>query len=640
MSHLKENTEGLIYKTQSGLIIENQKRKVIYVNKEFCKMFSITSHPEVLIGNNLNVIIEQLKLLLINNEEFIKQINKIFDTNETLNINELLLKDGRTIEYEFMPFKIEPDKVQYLWLFRDISFRKKILKDLSESEERFRTLTEFSPNGIFLDDPQGKAIYINSRCAELVGVPSELALSYDWVPLIHPDDRKRVTKEWGNAVSNGVPFKEEYRWVHPDGKVVWTRGEIAPVKDSNGNILLFIGSLVDISIRKQAEMELQDALIKAQESERLKSAFLANMSHEIRTPMNSILGFIDLLKKRKYTNEKKHSFLRIIEESGNRMLNTLNDIIDISRIEAGLVKVDKTKVSINKICKDLLNMFSLEAELKGLKLSCHLALSEKESFIITDQPKLESILTNLIKNAIKFTDQGSIRFGYILKKENEHKEIEFYVSDTGLGISSDQTNSIFNRFEQAETQDSKVYDGSGLGLAISKSYTEMLGGNIHVSSEEGKGSTFTFTLPHHKGNAKKNNSNLININTNLKIRDLNLIIAEDDNVNKLLFREIIDSKRNNVIYTSTGKETIEVVKKNPETDVILMDIKMPEINGLDATKEIRKFNKDVIIIAQTAFAMAADKKKSMEAGFNDYLVKPLKKEILIGTIIKHLNLRA
>ena len=240
--------------------------------------------------------------------------------------------------------------------------------------------------------------------------------------------------------------------------------------------------------------ELEVAKELAEESDRLKSAFLANMSHEIRTPMNGILGFINLLKKPRLTGKNQSRYIAIIEKSGKRMLDTLNDIINISKIEAGQVSVVETEVFVNQVLDDHYTFFKKEAEAKGLDLIYESTISENENRVETDKQKLESILTNLIKNAIKYTDQGSIKFGCTLKKENGERKFEFFVSDTGIGIPQKRIGAIFNRFEQSDIEDKRAYEGSGLGLAISKSYVEMLGGDISVTSELGVGSTFRFTI--------------------------------------------------------------------------------------------------------------------------------------------------
>jgi PAS domain S-box-containing protein len=252
----------------------------------------------------------------------------------------------------------------------------------------------------------------------------------------------------------------------------------------------------------QANLELFTAREKAEESDRLKSAFLANMSHEIRTPMNGIIGFAELLKRPGLNGEKQQAYIEIIEKSGKRMLNIINDIVDISKIEAGLMNLDIKETSINGQIEEIYNFFKPEAEAKGIRLSFKNSLPAKEAIIKTDSEKLYAILTNLVKNAIKYTLEGSIELGYLLKKEREQGGVEFYVKDTGVGIPKDRQKAIFERFIQAEITNKMAHQGAGLGLAITKAYLEMVGGKIWVESEEGRGSTFYFTLPYNAATAK------------------------------------------------------------------------------------------------------------------------------------------
>jgi len=435
----------------------------------------------------------------------------------------------------------------------------------------------------------------------------------------------------------GVPFKVE-------GEIT---GVIAVKSYTNENaynksdmkILEFVSDQISISIeRKKAEEYLKSALKKAQESDRLKSAFLSNMSHEIRTPMNGILGFTNLLKEPQLSGEEMNKYIQIIERSGDRMLNTINDIVDISKIEAGQVDVVKSEVSVNKTLNEQYEFFNSEAKSKGLELIYTPTLSDKETIIVTDKHKLEGILTNLIKNAIKFTEHGNIYLGCSLKKDNGLEWLEFFVKDTGIGIPSDRIHAVFNRFEQADIEDTRVFEGSGLGLAISKSYVEMLEGKISVISEEGMGSTFTFSIPYIKQCSKKSDAeDDIGIIQKAPLNKLSVIVAEDDEISQLLLKTIVKDKFYKITYTKTGKETVDEFRKKPKTNLILMDLKMLDMNGYEATREIRKLSQDVIIIAQTAYGLSGDKEKAIEAGCSDYITKPINKELLFEMIMLHVS---
>ena len=383
-------------------------------------------------------------------------------------------------------------------------------------------------------------------------------------------------------------------------------------------------------------VQLSQAKERAEESDRLKSAFLANMSHEIRTPMNGILGFSELLKTPGLTGDEQQEYIRIIQKSGARMLNIINDIIDISKIEAGLIKLQITESNINEQVEFIYTFFKPEAEANGIKISFNNSLTAKEATITTDREKLYAILTNLVKNAIKYTEEGEIEVGYSKKGET----LEFYVKDTGIGIPKDRQAAIFERFVQADIEDTKALQGAGLGLAITKTYVEMLGGKIWVESEEGIGSAFYFTLPYNPALQEKNIIKNVVVAAsenydNSTGSGLKILIAEDDETSEMLLNIEVKPFCKEILKASTGGKAVEICRYNSDIDLILMDIRMPVMGGYEATRQIRQFNKDVVIIAQTAFAQIGDREKSIEAGCNDYISKPINKAELQSLMQKY-----
>ncbi len=360
------------------------------------------------------------------------------------------------------------------------------------------------------------------------------------------------------------------------------------------------------------------------------------MSHEIRTPMNGILGFAYLLKEPDLSGDEQHEYIEMIEKSGKRMLNIINDIIDISKIEAGLMKTYISETNINEQIDYIYTFFKPEAESKNIRFSFKSTLIAKEATIKTDKEKVYAILTNLVKNAMKFTENGSIEFGYNLKTDDNKPKIEFYVKDSGIGIPLNRQEAIFERFIQADIVDKMARQGAGLGLSISKAYIEMLGGRIWVESEEGIGSTFYFTLPYNSDSAnetKKINFDQSENQDNSK--KLKILIAEDDDVSNKLIEKFVKDITKEIINVKTGNEAIETVRENPDIDLIFMDIRMPEMNGYEATKNIREFNEKVIIIAQTAYGLSGDREKALDAGCNDYITKPIIKAELQELIHKY-----
>jgi hypothetical protein len=385
--------------------------------------------------------------------------------------------------------------------------------------------------------------------------------------------------------------------------------------------------------KEKRAAELTIAKEHAEESDRLKSAFLANMSHEIRTPMNGILGFAEMLKEPKLTGEEQQEYISIIEKSGARMLNIINDIVDISKIESGLMKVNMKESNVNEQIEYIYTFFKPEVEGKGMQLFFKNSLPLKEAILKTDREKVSAIFINLVKNAIKYSDKGSIGLGY----EKKGKYLEFFVKDTGIGIPKDRQEAIFDRFVQADIGDKRAFQGAGLGLSISKAYVEMLGGKIWVESEEGKGSTFYFTIPYNDEATDKNViQNVVwSEGADNQIKDLKILIAEDDEGSEKLLTVVVKMFGKEVLKARTGVEAIEACRNNPDIDLVFMDIQMPEMNGYEATRQIRQFNQDVVIIAQTAYALTGDRELAIEAGCNDYIPKPIKKDNLMVLIQKY-----
>ena len=402
-------------------------------------------------------------------------------------------------------------------------------------------------------------------------------------------------------------------------------------------------------------IELVQAKEHAEQSDKLKTAFLTNMSHEIRTPMNGILGFAQLLKKPGLAGEKQQEYIEIIKVSSDRMLNIINDIVDISKIEAGINDINITESDINEQTDFIYSFFKPQAQIKGLAFSCKNGLPSNEAVISTDNEKLYAILTNLVKNAIKFSDSGSIEFGYNLvqtkhalsQKETETEAetrhalplLQFYVKDTGIGIPADRQQAIFDRFVQADIADVMAFQGAGLGLSISKAYVEMLGGKIWVESEEGKGSTFYFTIPYNS--VKGKNAEIVEVlpidePENYK-RNLKILIAEDDFTSGVFINLALKGFGKQILQVTTGLAAVETIRQNPDIDLIMMDVKMPKMDGYQATREIRQFNKNVIIIAQTAYALIHEREKAMEAGCNDYISKPLSVDLLKALVQKYFS---
>lgn len=382
---------------------------------------------------------------------------------------------------------------------------------------------------------------------------------------------------------------------------------------------------LDLNAEIMKELSLERD--RAEQSDKMKSAFLANMSHEIRTPMNGILGFAELLKTQEYSREEELQFIKIIQQSGDRMLSTINNIIDISKIESGNEEALIKKINVAKTISELQSFFMIEAKEKGIDLIVKSEIVPPEVDFYSDSYKLISILTNLIKNAIKFTKKGYVKIEYTLYKD----KLKIVVSDTGIGIAPEKQKAIFDYFVQADHSHSSGYEGSGLGLSITRGYVKLLNGTISTESAPGQGTSFTLILPNLKPKTPKETPSKAEQKEHINldhIDDLKIIIAEDDETSYEFLNHILSGISSSLKRATNGSEVIELIKDNPDTDVILMDIKLPQINGLEATRKIRTFNNDVYIIAQTAYAQPNYKEEAMAAGCNNFIVKPIDKNRL------------
>ena len=526
-----------------------------------------------------------------------------------------------------------------------------------------------SPVTVVITDKKGLIEYVNPKFTQVTGYTLNEVKGENPNVLQSGHQSQAYYQKLWDTILSGSNWKGEFKNKKKSGEFYWESAVISPLMNAYGEISFFIAVKEDITEKKKMMEELIRAKEQAEESDRLKSSFLANMSHEIRTPMNGILGFTGLLKEPKLTGEEQQEYIGIIEKSGARMLNIINDIINISKVESGQMDVTISETNINTQIEYIYTFFKPETEQKGIQLSYKSQLSKDKAVIKTDREKLYAILTNLVKNAIKFTSKGTVEFGYILKNRNEvagrdelknktdrvkedddrdkaclvstSSELEFFVKDTGVGIRNEQQGFIFERFRQASESLNRNYEGAGLGLSISKAYVEMLGGKMRLESAEGAGSAFYFTIPYQNSvqeenapgsspSGNKTDNSIVPESLKLKI-----LIAEDDEGSAKFISLAIKTFGKEILQSQTGFQAVEICRNHPDIDLILMDIKMPEMDGYEATRQIRQFNKEVIIIAQTAYALEGDGEKAILAGCNDYLSKPIQRERLTDLMQKY-----
>ena len=370
--------------------------------------------------------------------------------------------------------------------------------------------------------------------------------------------------------------------------------------------------------------KLRQAENNARESDRLKTAFLQNISHEIRTPMNGILGFTQLLDSDNLTPEQRKEYTGIINNSAKRLLSIVSDILEISQIESGKTKIYESSFDLNDLLSEI---FENTRVLVNSKISyCYsFALSNPESIVKTDYEKLKKILYNLIENAIKFTDNGKIEFGYTLNNNN----IEFFIKDTGIGVEPENQKLIFDRFRKSDFNNNKMNDGVGLGLTICKEFLKAMGGNIWLESTTGVGSTFYFTIPYKK--CESDAELLVHTDKNGK-KLKKILVVEDDETSFEFIKTILKKENFTLIHAWNGNDGISLYEKNKDIDLIILDIKLPGMNGYEVLKAIRENDTHIPIIAQTAFVIGEDRKKAIDSGFDEFLAKPYKKDDLLKRI--------
>lgn len=519
---------------------------------------------------------------------------------------------------------------------------------LRESEKKFRHLFETMEQGVVYQNSEGFITEANPAAEKILGL--NLAQMQGRTSF---DPRWRTIREDGTifpgeahpaivALNTGLtirdtimgifhPQKNEYKWIIINATPEFRENDTKPYQ--------VFTTFTDVTELKHTEealqrqyLELKRAKEKAEESDRLKSAFMANMSHEIRTPMNGILGFADLLKSPNLSGESQQKYIEIIEMSGRRMLEIINDLIDISKIEAGQIEIKNDTVNIPELLDELIEFFAYEAFKKGITLRKNNQLPEEMNLVESDRIKLAQIITNLIKNALKFTDKnGCIEIGCKVK---DSQEILFYVEDNGKGIRKELQDKIFDRFRQGDISHTEIHEGVGLGLSISKAFVELLGGKIALESEVGKGSCFYFTIANYN-KVQQVSAPEEHESVHEQLCCVNILVAEDDQPSYMLLKEILAKSNINTYHVKNGREAVNLFKSHTDINLVLMDIKMPVMDGLEAAQEIKKIRSEVPIIAQSAFVNEIDIQNAIEAGCSDYITKPIKMSVLMNKIAQY-----
>ena len=522
----------------------------------------------------------------------------------------------------------------------DITERKKLHFDLIKSKEKleiseakYKAAFQTSPDSVNINKFNGEYVEINEGFTRLTGFTEKDAigkLSSEIDIWAIPTDREKLVT---GLQKDGIVENLELLFKAKDGtlipvlmsaKIIYLKGE--------PHILSVTRAIVD---RKKMEQELILAKEKAEESNRLKTEFLNNMSHEVRTPMNGIIGFSEMLEKPDITEEKRKYYSKIVKNCSHRLLRIIDDILEISNLETKQEKLNETEFCLNDLLMELFSIFCLKSKERSIPLYLKKALHDHQSHIVSDKTKLNKILSNLIENALKFTIEGFIEFGYFIENSN----LILFVKDTGIGILSKNQKIIFERFSQEDNEVSFKHGGLGLGLSICKENAGLLGGTVTLESEKGKGSTFFVTIPYKPAQALNNNTRKSFNSIKVTNDKYTILIAEDEEVNYLYIEALFENKMKgnyNLIHAKNGKEAVEICTSHNNIDLVLMDIKMPLMNGHEATEKIKEVFPNLPVIAQTAFSTESDKQMALKHGCDDFISKPINKEKLLAVINKYL----
>ena len=532
--------------------------------------------------------------------------------------------------------------------------------ELSASEARYRMLTACAPIGIFETDPTGQCVYTNARWREITGITSVNERNAHWMRMVHPDDRDGLMAARDATMIENRPFQHTYRLVHDSGESTWVSVTAAPLRAADGTLTGYVGTIEDISVYKRAEAELIHAREAALQATRLKSEFLANMSHEIRTPMNGIMGMTQLALDTELTDEQRE-YLGVVRDSSNALMRVLDDILDFSKIEAGRLRLESEPFSVIDTMLGACQAVRVRALEKKLALVFE-PPDDIPQVVLGDAGRLRQVLLNLLGNAIKFTERGEVRLsvrcvsGIFADDEpsvhpatGQLAHIEFTVTDTGIGIPADKQAMIFEAFMQADGSTTRRFGGTGLGLAISSQLVNAMGGRVHVESELGQGSTFTFTLPYMVTVATPANpkpmssvdtrpSAVLTPGPSVPVagaRPLQVLLVDDEAVNRLLAARILERRGHVVTSVGDGSEVLALIERQ-DFDVILMDMQMPVLGGFQTTAMVRDREAGTVhytpIVALTAHAMVGYRERCLAAGMDGYTSKPFQAGELVAIV--------
>ena len=617
-----------------AVLLEDEYERVVLVNDEFCRFLNLPFSPEQAKGMACRKLAERGKQQFDNAEEHVRRLNEIRTQRLTVDGEIVTTKDGRIAERTSTPIYANGQYIGRLWKYEDITERKANEDALKRREEKYRGILENMNLGLVEIDLDGQIIFVNDSYCEITGYTKTELLHTSHLQLMASPAARADFEQRRHARQQGLTEAYEIPIRTKGNDLKWLLVSAAPLFNRAREVVGSIGVHLDVTHQKQLESKLREAKKLAEESARAKEMFLANMSHEIRTPMNAILGMSQLLSKTPLTGQQ-NNYLHAISSSAENLLVIINDILDLSKIDAGKMTIERIGFSLRKVCEQVEKTLRYKAEDKGLTLRVRVC-PDLPDVLLGDPYRITQVLLNLAGNSIKFTEKGEVEVCCELAGTvGPETVVEFRVADTGIGIDAQYLRRLFQNFSQEDTSVSRKYGGTGLGLSISRSLVHLMGGEIQIESEKNRGTTSTFSLLLPIGSVadlprQEVSGSALAIRESL--RGKRVLLVEDNEYNRVLAMSFLRQAHIEVAEAENGAVAVELAREQA-FDLVLMDVQMPVMNGYEATQQLRHtLGLQLPIIALTANAIRGDNQKCLEAGMNDYLSKPFHEDELLKIV--------
>lgn len=626
----------LISNLPMGILVEDEQRTIGLANRFFCNMFGIKEPPAGLSGTDGTILEEAYKHIFADPEAFTRHTKSLIEKKEWRVNDEIMLADGRCWEMDYVPIFMNHVYKGHMWNYRDITDRKQAEQAIRMKEEKYRNIIENMNLGL-LELDTGECIqYANHSFCEMSGYALEELYGQRPGALFAALADHELVETKNELRKKGISDAYEIAVHNKSGAQKWWLVSGAPRYDDSGQIVGSIGIHLDITEQKELEFKLNDVSEAAGQSARAKEAFLANMSHEIRTPLNAIMGMSRQLEK-SFLDDKQRFFLNTINTATDHLLIVINDILDISKIEAGKLNLEHIGFNLEEVTRHACRVMQPRADEKGLQLNCDIDAGIAP-VLLGDPHRLNQVLLNLMSNGIKFTETGAVEVRCQLKEQRPGTQVlDIIVKDTGIGMDQEFLAKLFEKFTQEDRTTARKYGGTGLGMSISRQLVELMSGQIAVESAKGNGTTILLNIPFETGTPADLPGKRHSVADTRLLTGKNVLLVEDNEMNRLVVTTILEGYGVVLAEAVNGADAIARLKQQP-FDLVLMDVQMPVMSGLEATTIIRNELKlNIPIIALTANAIKGESQRCLAAGMNDFVSKPFEEEELLGKITEQLD---